>query len=820
LEIPDDVWTNDRYGLKLEWDVICEVLSNKHPQTGKGPSNIGYGDLVKLVKRDANFGTHLTILLNDITNGKLPMDSTAMQNLNTAVGVALMKANGKPRPICVRETILNLGYAAISRQEARAIKEKLTPFDFGFRVSNGSAIPPILTQSLIDGARKNGEQLIVIKLDIRNAYGSTFRSKILEFLKKELPQLVRSFLVTYRGATKIKFPNMDGVDMTEGLIQGDPMAPAYAQLMYSSCCSKVRNLMQAVKLIMSFFDDITIVENDFDLALEAVLKLQEAFSEIGCEVEFSKSVVFATRPLSVTQRTQCEGMGLNVAMDGLLLLGSPVGTPEFIQLHLQGVSSEIHRKLEMLSKVEELGFINKSYEALQGLYQLVRDCCNQLGKHLLRTINPKFTIPAFTEVDDATTRLVAQMFDIMEITSYVATRISLPGSLSGLGIIQYRDVAYPAFLSCRFDIRKQLASMGNVESTEVISDFAQLRTNAIHFLGNAFAELIPSVEEFFEGQTEDSLAGESTRGGLQKKLTWKRHEENYERLKQEATGTNKSILILTSSETSSDFLFAPISKRRFRMYETFKPSVQFFLGLPVTSERCTLGKCDNERVIPNGEHAKHVGAKVIGRHNLVRDGIGMCFKQLHTSGQSPLVCEFETYLSELGYDPKVGASDPSDARCDFYLRNPESNRLFLADVRVTHPNLNRGDVGEKHLVTAMEAYKQKMDRYIKNYDFPQAVVKPLIFETYGGWHDETKQFLREIVKSIAGEDNQLFATLWMDLRYRVATALGIGQAKIIMALNAKQRSHYRWLPRRTNGTSSSFSTDPVARSDLVDHTSE
>jgi len=166
----------------------------------------------------------------------------------------------------------------------------------------------------------------------------------------------------------------------------------------------------------------------------------------------------------------------------------------------------------------------------------------------------------------------------------------------------------------------------------------------------------------------------------------------------------------------------------------------------------------------------------------------------------------------LGYSPKEDASDPSDARCDFFLRNPDSNRLVLADVRITHPNLSRDQVGEIPLVTANEAYKQKMDRYVKNYDITQSVIKPLVFETYGGWHDETKQFLREIVKSIAGEDNQLFATLWMDLRYRIATALAIGQAKIIMALNAKQRSHYRWLPSRTNGTSSSVQ---LARSDLL-----
>jgi len=79
-----------------------------HTQTGEGPSNIGYAELQKLAKQKPSFLQQLTRLLNDFINGKLPRDSDAVAKLKAARGVAIEKANGKPRLIGVRETITNL----------------------------------------------------------------------------------------------------------------------------------------------------------------------------------------------------------------------------------------------------------------------------------------------------------------------------------------------------------------------------------------------------------------------------------------------------------------------------------------------------------------------------------------------------------------------------------------------------------------------------------------------------------------------------------------------------------------------------------------
>jgi len=803
LVIPDEVWTDDQFGLTVSTEVVQKILASKHPHTGKGPSGIGYDDLQRLAVKYPLFLSHLTRLANDLINGKLPRDSDAVIQLKAARGVAIEKANGKPRPIGVREVITNLAYAAISKQETEAIKAHLTPFDFGFRVKNGTALPAITIQSHIDSAKKRMQQLFVIRIDIENAYPTTSRSAILELLKTKLPHLVRSFLVTHQNPTKMKFPNMDEVEMSEGLIQGDPMAPAYAQLMYSDCCSKVRAALEAIMLIMSFFDDIFILDQDLDIALRAVELLDNALDSIGCRRSRSKTLMFALQELNASDASHCADLGIQITYEGIKVLGTPVGTPDYITRQLEEVAQDILRHLEQISNAETLGVLNKSYASVQGLYHVARDCANNLGKHLLRTVDPRITQASFAEVDAVTMQTVARMFDIEAITPFIRDRLILPGSLGGFGLTPYVEAAIPMYLGCLYDCGLSVTGFTMFDPGEALDSLPWARTKMIESLDAEERNIVPDLQSFFqERESQEDALLVNQEGGrsqtLSQRLQKKLHDKRFKRLNVEAEGLKKFILQVTSHETAVDWLYAPMTKRKLRMYSAFKIYARFFLGEPVTAERCTLGKCNHSVVTPDGEHGWHAPARITARHNKVKEAIALFLSRLHANGQSEMECRMETHLSELGHTPKEGASDGSDAKCDFYLLNEITNRLFVADVLVTHPNVRQNtQASSTPLWTAEQGYKRKMKRYCGNYDSlsPNMVI-PLVFETYGGWHEKSKQFLHEVVKSIAGEDNELFSKLWMDLRYRIGVALAVGHAEVIRAVNSKQTSRHNCGPQR------------------------
>jgi len=801
LEFPDDVWTNDQYNFKVDSTVVETVLKQKHPHTGKGPSNIGYGDLATLLDEDPLFLKHLTIFLESLLNGKIPKDSQAMFDLKAARGVPIEKSNGKPQPIGVRECLTNLAYAVQSKQATDAIKQELCEDDYGFKVRNGTAIPVIRVQSHIDEARKEGLQLVVIELDIRNAYGTTQRNGILKLLLEKFPDLVRGFLVTHQTPSTIKFPNMDAFEIDEGIIQGDPMAPAYAQLMYSLCCRTVRDEFPEMRLLASFFDDTFIVDG-FDDAIKAAIDLKNEFKQkAGCDIELSKSSIYSTLPLSEQQKRQCEELGLHMKSDGLRILGSPVGNHEFITQFLEEKVDEIQIQLDRISKAEALGSFNNSMCTVQGLYHMLRDCANQLGKHLLRTVHPNFTVPAFARLDSFTKELTGRLFDITNVSTTLENRFTLPGSLGGLGMTTYEEAALPAFLGCVYSIGPTIVNRLEGEPTKAITGLIEARDRMIAKLELEESSLVPNLEEFFHEAEDERKDEKKERAGLSRKLLRAVQENRRAKLLNRQGETGKFILQMTASDHASDFLFAPMTKKRCRMPRVFKIYGRFYLGEAVTSPICNIGNCRDQPVDTFGEHGWHMKSKVTARHNKVKQNLGVFLQRLHTSGKSDYSCQFETPLSDLGMRPKQGASNSSDARCDFVLKNSETQRMFVTDVMVTHPSPKVRGNTETPLAAVIEGYKRKMSRYCDNYaELNSSNFKPLVFDTYGGWHEETESFLKMIVESITSKEVEgQFEKLWSELRNRVAVAIATGQGELLLAMNAKQRSSVRWQKQSKQG---------------------
>jgi len=229
LEIPLDIKTNPIYDFILNPETVRITLKNKDKTTGKGPSNMGYGDLQCLVNAP-NFLSDLTCLLNDILNDRIPRESEASQILRGLRGVALEKKNpDEARPIGVCEVLTNLAMSCQIKQMENEIKSNLGPHDFGFRVADGCALPAIATQAIFDSSVR----VAIIKADVENAYGRTRRAEVLKHLIQHHPKLVRSFLATHENPSTIAFEGMEEFNINEGLIQGNSASPAYAQMVYS-----------------------------------------------------------------------------------------------------------------------------------------------------------------------------------------------------------------------------------------------------------------------------------------------------------------------------------------------------------------------------------------------------------------------------------------------------------------------------------------------------------------------------------------------------------------------------------------------------------
>ena len=109
-----------------------------------------------------------------------------------------------------------------------------------------------------------------------------------------------------------------------------------------------------------------------------------------------------------------------------------------------------------------------------------------------------------------------------------------------------------------------------------------------------------------------------------------------------------------------------------------------------------------------------------------------------------------------------------------------------------HPNVTDKDTARKKLRTAYAAEELKFKRYCGNYHVQKAQIKPLVFETFGGWTENIYEYLYNVVKGIAGADDYLFTKLWRKLRNRIGVTLARGEGELILRLNALNPSTQRF----------------------------
>ena len=98
--------------------------------------------------------------------------------------------------------------------------------------------------------------------------------------------------------------------------------------------------------------------------------------------------------------------------EGFVVLGTPVGSDEFIASHLAKEVQQVLMVLSRIKSVDALGKLNSKWATPQGLYVMLRDFVNQLLRHLLRAVDPRLTKEAFQEVDEETLAVVEEILGL------------------------------------------------------------------------------------------------------------------------------------------------------------------------------------------------------------------------------------------------------------------------------------------------------------------------------------------------------------------------------------------------------------------------
>ena len=271
---------------------------------------------------------------------------------------------------------------------------------------------------------------------------------------------------------------------------------------------------------------------------------------------------------------------------------------------------------------------------------------------------------------------------------------------------------------------------------------------------------------------------------LQNKLTGKIQERKDRELRVNAPESMKYALEVTSRPTCADIFFVPLAIRTNRMgADSFQKIAKRFLGVAVTGELCYMDRCKGVEVHHNGEHEHHASGLRTERHHSLNRRICEAIKQMSRKGHFNYTCHMPAAsMEKMGYEKrdrlmemgkegmqKTGVKEPAKKERipDFALQGEDEGDRFFIDTSVVNLKYSEWVDGGTRVGDLLKArVKTKIDIYSGEYEgVSKEKVIPLVFDTYGGYADETIRFLETTVMGMS--------------KNRIAIALHRGQCKVI-----------------------------------------
>lgn len=249
--------------------------------------------------------------------------------------------------------------------------------------------------------------------------------------------------------------------------------------------------------VQAYQDDTYLVGNDLEVA-EAMDTFSDACASMNLHVNFSKSSVLGS-PGCAPSASTAEGRD-SKAEDGLVVLGSPVGSVAFVHSFLRDKAQEHKHSLDNLKKA--LG------DHLQAAYQILSYCICPKYKHLARTVPPTLLENFAAEHDSRLRKFVKDVFDLPLVHwRSVQIQLHLPLRAAGIGLASLEDIMplgyYASWVHCGSNVRNFFATFrpdAPKPQPELANDLSYVVGAAKCLLGEDELPVV-STAEFFRALT-------------------------------------------------------------------------------------------------------------------------------------------------------------------------------------------------------------------------------------------------------------------------------------------------------------------------------
>lgn len=351
--------------------------------------------------------------------------------------VLIPKKDGGIRPLGIGET----WYRFVGRVAVHAIGPRvgqmLLPMQLGCSVTGGCEIAGRLGQLVLD----THPDLMVISLDLKNAFNTIPRGLMMKGLAEFAPELMKWFRWAYGRNTPLFLSDgrLVGESQT-GCRQGDPLAVlcfcAGLQFPLRDIASIVDDTRETsmglacnVTGVYAYIDDTNIFL-PYQMANQVSMGLSAIFQGYRLHLALPKCKYLGSAALNIDQPR------FGLAGDGMVLMGAPTGTPEF------RINKAVQATTTALEPIDALTAISPWVA-----WNLLRSCITARIGYLARVVEKDLCFAALQHfdkaIDKAILNIAGENIDHLPIQrqAEVAYLRTLPLALGGLGITRFYGLA-------------------------------------------------------------------------------------------------------------------------------------------------------------------------------------------------------------------------------------------------------------------------------------------------------------------------------------------------------------------------------------------
>lgn len=376
----------------------------------------------------------LSVLIENILNGHSPL---GLKEILTRGFV--FPIGSKARPIIVDDVLTKICSKILSAKilQNNVLPQSMIAYQKAFSKRGMEDVFFSLDQQIRDT-----RESITVSLDIENGYNSINRSRLFEVVAKWIPSALPYVQWQYGHATTIQNGDIS-LQFARGIKQGDPLAP----ILFSLCLHEVIEQLpqDLIPFVFAYLDDIYLCGSGKQCEDTVHWFKRGDGSKLlalyGLKISDSKGQGYWPPDVPDTQSKQNLSADLTLSNDGLIVLGSPLGSDEFVISFLSVLANKHKTFLQKLDIIPHCGI----------QFNLARKCCGvPLVNHVLRTIDPTLTISygfKFAITIDTETALFINRTLGVQLELWQIFTAQLPSRLGGKGFTSAGYTALPAFIS-------------------------------------------------------------------------------------------------------------------------------------------------------------------------------------------------------------------------------------------------------------------------------------------------------------------------------------------------------------------------------------